>query len=990
MEQSVTRVSGKGRVARVLLVALLSLMGLTVIGVGQAYGAAPVVKTLAPTTGPADGGTLVTITGSAFTGATAVTFGGVPATSFTVVTGIKITATAPAAATSTATAEVIVTVGGVPSTPQTPGVDIFTYTWPSAPTLTGVGLIAATSTQSGNVVTVTATGTWTSGQLVTVAGFASPVNGLPNGLPNGVYTVVTGGSGSFTITNAASSSAGNGSVSPTSAGAVGPPAGGTSVVIRGLHLGGASAVQFGATAASSFTVNSNSQITAVSPAGLSGAVNVTVTTPNSATIANPTLDTFSYVGPPAVAGVTTVANPAGGPTGGGTQVTIAGSGFDKVTAVAFGATAATSFLVNGLNSITAIAPAGSGTADITVTAGGTTSPVTAADHYAYSGTLAVSNGNASYANSPGSNVPATGTSQTGTTVTVTAMGAWVTGQHIALSGFTNGLTPGNYTILSGATGSFTVTFAPALASTSTGTVLVLTTVTAASVTATAQASGVVTLSAVGTWFQGQKVYLTGFTNGLTTGDYPVTSGTNGSFTVAFAPVLSASGTGTAIPYQALSFNAASLVTGGGTINPASASVTVQPASGSLTAVGGQLIYLPVQSTPISHVETTGTGPSTVWNRTTTTTGVQAATFQICQTAPSASCTTGTLTFTPAVGGFFVGNQLHAAGVAVAVVNDTGAGIVRPASAASGSTFTSVTSPTEADLPSVNAGFTVAAIGGYQAITPVPTGLTLVPGSLNVTGGDSATTGRYTATLCTAAMGFVPNTCTANQTGNFHTTFPYIETSLNAGTLVLGGSQLSLPTVSATWHVDASSGSVSSFETEFVVVTSVVTIGTLVLDAYPTDLASFLNQGATGPVPTYVAPSARWTVNVTGGGPTAPGAPTGVSAAAGNASAQVSWTAPASDGGSAITSYTVTSSPGALTCTSATSPCTVNGLTNGTPYTFTVTATNAVGTGAASSASTPVTPATVPGAPTGVSAVAGNASAQVSWTAPSRERRGGIT
>jgi hypothetical protein len=72
---------------------------------------------------------------------------------------------------------------------------------------------------------------------------------------------------------------------------------------------------------------------------------------------------------------------------------------------------------------------------------------------------------------------------------------------------------------------------------------------------------------------------------------------------------------------------------------------------------------------------------------------------------------------------------------------------------------------------------------------------------------------------------------------------------------------------------------------------------------------------------------------------------------------------------------------------------VTGLTNGTAYTFTVTASNSVGTGAASAASNSVTPTqgpTVPGTPTGVSAVAGNAQAAVSWTAPASNGGSAIT
>jgi len=115
--------------------------------------------------------------------------------------------------------------------------------------------------------------------------------------------------------------------------------------------------------------------------------------------------------------------------------------------------------------------------------------------------------------------------------------------------------------------------------------------------------------------------------------------------------------------------------------------------------------------------------------------------------------------------------------------------------------------------------------------------------------------------------------------------------------------------------------------------------------------------------------------------TPPGAPTGVSATAGDAQAAVSFTAPASDGGSAVTSYTVTSAPGGKTATCPGSPCTVTGLTNGTSYTFTVHATNSIGDSTESAASAAVTPVSVPGAPTGVSAQPGDGQASVTFTPP---------
>ena len=91
----------------------------------------------------------------------------------------------------------------------------------------------------------------------------------------------------------------------------------------------------------------------------------------------------------------------------------------------------------------------------------------------------------------------------------------------------------------------------------------------------------------------------------------------------------------------------------------------------------------------------------------------------------------------------------------------------------------------------------------------------------------------------------------------------------------------------------------------------------------------------------------------------PDAPTIGTATAVFGEATVPFTAPSSDGGSPITSYTATSSPGGITGTlsqSGSGSITVTGLTNATTYTFTVTATNAIGTSLASAASNSVIPA----------------------------------
>lgn len=124
--------------------------------------------------------------------------------------------------------------------------------------------------------------------------------------------------------------------------------------------------------------------------------------------------------------------------------------------------------------------------------------------------------------------------------------------------------------------------------------------------------------------------------------------------------------------------------------------------------------------------------------------------------------------------------------------------------------------------------------------------------------------------------------------------------------------------------------------------------------------------------------------------TVPTAPQNPAATAGaNSDANVTWTAPASNGGSAVTNYWVTPYEGGSPQTAVETPTAapsfdVTGLVCGASYTFTVAAQNDVGTGPASAQTSPgVQPNCPPGAPTAPSAAAGtNSDATVSWTAPS--------
>jgi hypothetical protein len=395
--------------------------GTSATGSGDRYSytaaTTPAVSSLGTNTGTTAGGTSVNITGTNFTGATAVMFGSVAASSFTVNSATSITATSPPQATGV----VDITVTTYTGTSASTSSDHFTYTAASAPTVTSLGTSSGT-TGGGTSVTITGTNftgatavnfgsvaaaSFTVNSGTSITAFSPP---QAAGTVDVTVTTYSGtsstGSGDRYTYNAASAP----SVTGVTANS-GLTPGGTVVTITGSSFTGASAVSFGTTAAADFTINSDGSIVATAPAGTVGTVDITVTTPTG-TSSTSSADHYTYnaVTAPTVTGL----NPSTGATGGGTLVTIGGSGFLNATGVNFGATAASSFIIVSDNVIVATAPPlPAGTVDVTVAAYDKVSAFTSADRF---------NDTASLAPAVTSVSPTSGSTAGGTSVTVTGTG----------------------------------------------------------------------------------------------------------------------------------------------------------------------------------------------------------------------------------------------------------------------------------------------------------------------------------------------------------------------------------------------------------------------------------------------------------------------------------------------------------------------------------------------------------------------------------------
>ncbi len=179
--------------------------------ISATFNATPAVTGISPAAGPVGGGTVVTITGSGFTGVTAVRFGGNAATSYTYTNDTSITATAPAG--SVGTVDITVIINNIIS--ATSSADIYTYTTP----LTAIGAISGTTTVGSTLTAgaltpsgATATYQWqystTSGGTYTaISGATGTTYIIGSGYVGDYLKVVATGTGSYTgsVTSAASS-----------------------------------------------------------------------------------------------------------------------------------------------------------------------------------------------------------------------------------------------------------------------------------------------------------------------------------------------------------------------------------------------------------------------------------------------------------------------------------------------------------------------------------------------------------------------------------------------------------------------------------------------------------------------------------------------------------------------------------------------------------------------------------------------------------------
>ncbi len=353
---------------------------------------------------------------------------------------------------------------------------------------------------------------------------------------------------------------------------------------------------------------------------------------------------------------------------------------------------------------------------------------------------------------------------------------------------------------------------------------------------------------------------------------------------------------------------------------------------------------------------------------------------------------GSITITPSGGGLSTPITLTFKSSATAqtfTIKPTAAGPVTltPTNSASLTDAAPLTYNTPPDAPAI--GTATAGNGSLSVAFTAPTN----------TGG-SAITG-YTAT-CSPGSHTASGTASPITVLNLTNGSPYTCTVAATNTIGSGLASKASSAVTPTAPPGSYSfsgpagGAINAASTNFTVTPSTAYTGTITITpsgaGVTKAIALTFKNSATAQTFT-ITPTAAGPVTLTptnGGSLTNPtaltyatpaGAPAVASVTPSDGSATVVITAPTSDGGSAITSYTVACNPGAITMSGRVSPVAVTGLTDGTAYTCTATATNSIGASSPSTASTSFTPMGVPSPPQNVSAVGAPGQAAVSFSLP---------
>ena len=329
---------------------------------------APTITSVSPTSGPATGGTLITITGTSFATGATVRVGGALATGITLVSSTQLRATTPAGSAGARDVQVTNSSGS-----SATRAGAFTYTATSTtPTLTSVSPTSGPTT-GGTTITLTGTN-FVSGATVRVGGVAA--------------TSVVFSSATRVTARTPAGTAGARDVQITNPN-------GQSATRAGLHLHDVddahadvgladvrpddrrhhhhadrhqlrvgATVRVGGVAASYVVFSSATQVTARTPAGTAGARDVQITNPNGQSATRAGAFTYTTSTTPTLTSV----SPTSGPTTGGTTITLTGTNFVSGATVRVGGVAATNVAFSSATRVTARTPAGTaGARDVRIT-----------------------------------------------------------------------------------------------------------------------------------------------------------------------------------------------------------------------------------------------------------------------------------------------------------------------------------------------------------------------------------------------------------------------------------------------------------------------------------------------------------------------------------------------------------------------------------------------------------------------------------------------